>query len=287
MTPIWWEMIYAFPVLKPVFTFLHNSMCLADEDLIESFEAQQLAGKVGQRKEEPGTERVSEWDRYTEETDGEVAWERSDRKRETDQHRRERGTTHGFSGEEIEKTNSKPYCGAHLSEREPVRVSTHHRRISPPASPLTALSFPHLLHFTPEEMAAAQGIDTETLPDNSAAESLPESHRSHRSPESSTRCPEVKPRASLQPADMFSDEGTSKHRSRVSKLPSKGQDRSDKQPSPSPRKLRQPSPEATYPQSRSLGTAKSLKFKQKTASPDGESRIPRPRSNAAEVDESR
>ncbi|XP_033951917.1 microtubule organization protein AKNA [Pseudochaenichthys georgianus] len=257
------------------------------EDLIESFEAQQLAGKVGQRKEEPGTECVSEWDRYTQETDGEVAGERSDRKRENDQHRRERGTTHGFSEEEIEKTNSQPYCGADLSEREPVRVSTHHRRISPPASPLTALSFPHLLHFTPEEMAAAQGIDTETLPDNSAAESLPESHRSHRSPESSTRCPEVKPRASLQPADMFADEGTSNHRSRVSKLPSKGQDKSDKQPSPSPRKLRQPSPEATYPQTRSLGTAKSLKFKQKTASPDGESRIPRPRSNAAEVNESR
>ncbi|KAK1884136.1 Microtubule organization protein AKNA [Dissostichus eleginoides] len=128
--------------------------------------------------------------------------------------------------------------------------------ISQPASPLTAPSFPHLLHFTPEEMAAAQGIDTETFPDNSAAESLPESHRSHLSLKSSPRCPET-------------------------------QDKSDKQPSPSPRKLRQPSPEATYPQTRSLGTAKSLKFKQKTASPGRESRIPRPRSNAAEVDESR
>ncbi|XP_010794366.1 AT-hook-containing transcription factor [Notothenia coriiceps] len=262
------------------------------ENLIESFEAQQLARKVGQRKEEPGKECVSEWEEYTEEKDGEVAEKRSDRKRENDQHKREIGTTNGFSEshtskEEIEKTNSKPYCGAHLSEKEPVRVSTHHRRISHPASPLTALPFPHLLHFSPEEMAAAQGIDTETFPDNSAAESLPESHRSHLSLESSPRCPEVKPRASLQLADMFSDEGTSNHCSRVSTLPSKGQDKSDKQPSPSPRKLRQPSPEATYPQTRFLGTAKSLKFKQKTASPDRESRIPRPRSNAAEVDESR
>ncbi|KAF3848807.1 hypothetical protein F7725_015304 [Dissostichus mawsoni] len=163
------------------------------EDLIESFKAQKLAEKVGQ--EEPGKDCVSEWDKYMEEKDGEVAGKRTP-------------------------------------------------------------SFPHLLHFTPEEMAAAQGIDTETFPDNSAAESLPESHRSHLSLKSSPRCPEA-------------------------------QDKSDKQPSPSPRKLRQPSPEATYPQTRSLGTAKSLQFKQKTASPDRESRIPRPRSNAAEVDESR
>jgi len=178
-------------------------MCLADEDLIESFKAHKLAEKVGQ--EEPGKECVSEWDKM-EEKDGEVAGKRSDRKRENDQHKREIGTSNGFSEshtskEEIEKTNSKPYCSAHLSEMEPVRISQ-------PASPLTALSFPHLLHFTPEEMAAAQGIDTETFPDNSAAESLPESHRSHLSLMSSPRCPEVKPRASLQPADMFSDEGT-------------------------------------------------------------------------------
>ncbi|XP_029300837.1 AT-hook-containing transcription factor isoform X2 [Cottoperca gobio] len=265
------------------------------EDLMGSFKARTVAAKAGQRKEEQGIECVSEWDKYMditeEEKDGNEAGKRSDRKR-NNKHTRELATTNGldesyFSKGGIEKISSQPSCSAHLLAMEPARVSNRRCPISQPASPVTASTFPHLLHLTAEEMTAAPGIDGETFPDMSFTESLPESHRSHISLKSSPRRPEVKLRASIQPAAMFSEEVVSSHYSGVSKGLLKASDKSVKQPTPSPRKLRLLSPEATYSRTRSLSTAKSLKYKHQTASPDREQSTSRARSNAAEGDESR
>lgn len=228
--------------------------------------------EVRQRKEEQGIERLHERDKYLdmteEEKDGVKAGKRSDRKRRKNEH------------------------SAHLLAMEPAGVSSHHCPISQPASPVRAPTLPHLLHFTAEEIAAAPGIEAETFPDMSFIESMSESHRSPTSLMSSPRCPEIKLRASLQPAAMFSEEVTSNHCSGASNgllMGSVKSDKHHKQPIPLPRKTRPHSPQATYSGTRSSRAVKagSLKFKHQSTSPDREQRTPRAGSNAAELDESR
>ncbi|KAL7376176.1 hypothetical protein ABVT39_002565 [Epinephelus coioides] len=276
------------------------------EDLLESFKARTVNKEVRQRKEEQGTEYVSEWDKCLvmpeEEKDGEEAGNMSDRKRKKNNHTstpRKLETMNDLtesyiSKGEIKKISPTQSSSVHLLAMEPARVSRHHCPISQPASPVTAPTFPHLLHFTPEEIATAPGIDAETLPEISLTESPPASHRSHIpvSVKSRYHCPEVQLRASPQPAAIFPEEVMSSHYSAVSDGPLKGSEKSDKphkKPTPSPRKMRQLSPEAACSRTRSLSTVRAdvLKFKHQTTSPDRESRTLRARSDAAEVDESR
>lgn len=268
---------------------------LAVEDLIGHLKAQTLDEEVRQQKEEQGIESVPEWDKYLntteEEKDGEEVGKSSDRKRRKNKHAntsRALGTTDFIPKGEIEKIISTPSCSAHLLAMEPAGVSNHHCLISQPASPVTAHTFPHLLHLTAEDIAAAPGIDAETLPEISFTESLPVSHRSHIPVRSSPR-PEVKLRASPQPAAMFSEEVMSSHYRGVSNGPIKTSDKPPKQPTPSPRKVRQHSPEATCTRTHSLSTvrAESVRSKHQTTSPDREPRTHRDGSNAAEVDVTR
>ncbi|KAM9338393.1 uncharacterized protein akna [Symphorus nematophorus] len=232
-------------------------------------------------------------DMTEEEKDEKKAGKRSDRMRNKNEPSctsRELGTRNGLtesytSKGETEKMSSTPSCSAHPLAMEPAAVSSHHCQKSQPASP--APTFPHLLHFTAEEMAAAPGIEAETFPEMSFIESLSESHKSPISFKPSPRCPEIKPRASLQPATMFSEEVMSNHYCGVSNGPLKGSDKSDKQhkrPTPSPRTMKQHSPmySACSPK-----TAGSLKCKHETTSPDRDPRTRRAKNNAAEVDESR
>ncbi|XP_031133408.1 microtubule organization protein AKNA isoform X3 [Sander lucioperca] len=266
------------------------------EDLTGSLKARTVDEEVRQRKDEQGTECVPEWDKYL---DGEESGKRIDTKRKKNNNirtSRELGTTNDLaesyiSKGDIEKISSTLSCSTRLLAMEPATVSNHHCQISQPASPATALTFPILRHFTAEELAAAPGIDAETFPEISLTESHPESHRSHTSLKSSPH-PDVKLRVSLQPAAMFSEEVMSNPDSAVSNEPLKTSDKSNKshkQPTPLPRKIRQLSPEATYSRTRSLNIAKadSLKFKHKNPNPDREPRTPRARNNAAEVNESR
>ncbi|XP_039636513.1 microtubule organization protein AKNA isoform X3 [Perca fluviatilis] len=266
------------------------------EDLTGSLKARTVDEEVRQRKDEQGTECVPEWDKYLE---GEEAGKRIDPKRKKNNNigtSRELGTTNDLAESyiakgDIEKISSTLSCGARLLAVEPATVSNHHCQISQPASPATALTFPLLRHFTAEELAAAPGIDAETFPEISLTESHPESHRSQTSLKSSPH-PDVKLRASLQPVAMFSEEVMSNPDSGVSYEPIKASDKSNKshkQPTPLPRKIRQLSPEETHSRTRSLSTAKaeSLKFKQKNPNPDREPKTPIARNNAAEVNESR
>ncbi|XP_075936056.1 microtubule organization protein AKNA [Anarhichas minor] len=254
------------------------------------------------RAEEQGMECVPQWDKYLdmteEEKDGEEAGTSSDRKRKKNRHpstSRELGTTKGLAERSISKREMEEISPTlyHRLAMGPATVSNHHCPISQPASPVTAPAFPHLCHFTAEELAAAPGIDAETLPEMSFTDSPPESHRSHVSLTSSPRCAEVKLGDPLQPgAAMFSKEGVSNHSSGVNNGPLKASDKSgkpQKQPTPSPRKVRQPSPQSTYSSNRSLSKAKadSLTLQHRTASPDKGQQTPRARTNAAEMDESR
>ncbi len=246
-------------------------MCLAGDDLMGSLKAHEDE-EVRRRKEARVIERLHERDKYLdvteEDKDGEKAGKRSDRKRGKNEH-----------------------C-AHLLAMEPAGLSNHHCPTSQPASPVAAPTFPHLLHFTAEEIAASPGIEAETFPEISFIESLSESHRSHTSLTSSPRCPEIKLRAPLQPAAMFSEEITSNHHSGASNGLLKGSVKSDKhhkQPIPSPRKTRPHFPDATYSRTHSSHTvrADSLKCKHQSTSPDRQQRTPGARSGAAELDESR
>ncbi|XP_051267620.1 microtubule organization protein AKNA isoform X1 [Dicentrarchus labrax] len=203
---------------------------------------------------------------------------------------RELGSTNGVVESYISKGETEKISSTAM---ELAGVSNHHCPISQPASHVTAPTFPHLLHFTAEEIAAAPGIEAETFPEMSSIESLPESHRSHMSSHVSLKSspfPEIKLKA-LQPEATFSEEVMSDHYSRVSTGPLNGSDKSHKphkQPTPSPRKTRLPSPEVTYsPCSLSRVKDDSLKFKHQTTSPDRELKRPPARSNAAELDESR
>ncbi|XP_029941441.1 microtubule organization protein AKNA [Salarias fasciatus] len=105
-------------------------------------------------------------------------------------------------------------CSVVLPDVEPAGVPEHQLSQSVPA--LT-----HLLHFTAEEFASAPGIDAETFPEISLLESLPDSHSSHKSSRSCRPRPEPTPRASPQPAAMFSERVASNRDSEGSKGPGK------------------------------------------------------------------
>ncbi|XP_062414803.1 microtubule organization protein AKNA [Pungitius pungitius] len=182
---------------------------------------------------------------------------------------------------------------AHPLDMGPASVSNRDRPISQPTSPAMAPTYRHLLHFTAEEMADAPGIDAETLPEMSFTESPPESLSSHVSHSFSPRCAEVKLRAPSQPAAaMSAKQGASIQYCRADTGPLKASDTSGiphKQPTPSPRKMRQKSPESARSGNGSLSLAKadSLTFKHQTTSPDKEQETPSAMTAAAELDESR
>ncbi|XP_071321830.1 microtubule organization protein AKNA isoform X2 [Trachinotus anak] len=254
--------------------------------------AQTEGEEVRQRKEELKIEQLSERDTYLdmteEEKDGEKEEKRSDRKRE--KHERELGAAKGLAGgslnnNEIERIRARS-CVAQLSVVEPAEVSNYHCPVSQSASAVTAPTYPHLLHFTAEEIAAAPGIEAETFPEMGFIESLPESHSSRISPVSSPRPQksEKQELKGLQAAAVFPEQVMANCYSGVCNGPLKGSVESDKQPHHSQRKMSQPSPEATQSWTRSLSTVRADCLRQ---SPDGELRTPRARTKAAEVTESR
>nr|XP_040052848.1 microtubule organization protein AKNA isoform X2 [Gasterosteus aculeatus aculeatus] len=251
------------------------------------------------RAEEQGIDCVPPWDKYLdmteEENSPEEGWTRSDEKRKENKHRsasRELGATNGsaerfISEGEIEEIGCTQKRSAHLSAMGPASVSNQHRPTAQPTSPVMAPTYRHLLHFTDEEMAAAPGIDAETLPEiHSFTESPPESLSSHVSQRFSPRCAEATLGAPSQPAAATSPlEGVSTQYSRVDKGPLKASHMSripHKRPTPSPRKMRQKSPE---PASSRNGSP--LTFKYQAASPDKEQETPSARTPAAAMDESR
>ena len=273
--------VLACIILCPISTHFLISTCFStDDDLIGSLTAQALD------EDAQGIGYLLERDKYLDMTeigkDGKEAGKKSDRKiNEHSSTSRELITYYSLA------ESSSPSCSAHLRAMGPAGVSSHHCQTSHPASPVTAPSLPHLLCFTAEEMAACPRIEAETFPEISFTESLPDSHRSHISLKSSPR-PEIKLTASDRPASTISVEVTSNSYSGVNNGPSTGSfksDKHDKQPTPSTRKMKQQSPRAAY-SSGSLSTD-SIKCKHQTSSPDRESRTPRGRRNAAEVDEPR
>ncbi|KAG7240816.1 hypothetical protein INR49_023390 [Caranx melampygus] len=128
-----------------------------------------------------------------EEKDGEKQMKRSDSKRkpyEQSSTLAERGakgsTGSSVNKEETEKTKART-CVSQLLVFEPAEVSDPHRPVSQSASAVTAPIFPHLLHFTAEEITAP-GIEDETFPEMGFIESRPESHSSLISLTPSPRC---------------------------------------------------------------------------------------------------
>ncbi|XP_072228677.1 uncharacterized protein akna [Leuresthes tenuis] len=175
-------------------------------------------------------------------------------------------------------------ASVHRSGVEPAVVSRQHCPVSQ--------SWPHLFHFTAEELATAPGIDAETFPEMDFTESLPEAHCTYTSPKSSPRCPEMQLRASPQPAASFSEKATLDHFSRLSHVPEEGSEKSDKHhkpPVPQPRKTKQCLSKAIYSSTNSLSTDRkdSSKSQRQNKSCDREPRAPRARCNAAEDEESR
>lgn len=129
-----------------------------------------------------------------------------------------------------------PSCSYQLPIVEPAQVSSNHCPV-----------YPHLLHFTAEEIAATPGIDRETFPDMDFTESLSDSHSSVSSSKSSSHWQqksEMGEPKELQPAAICPEPVKANQYSRVGKGPSKSSKQND-QPTASRRKRRQPSPEAT------------------------------------------
>ncbi|XP_041825064.1 microtubule organization protein AKNA isoform X2 [Melanotaenia boesemani] len=151
-------------------------------------------------------------------------------------------------------------------------VSNHHCPV--PQSALTS-AWPHLFHFTAEELASAPGIEAETFPEMDFTESRSESYCSHTSLKSSPRCPEMNLGASPQPAASLSEPVASNHNSRLSKLPV-----------PLPRKTKQNSPESACARTLSCSTNVS-KSKLQNKSCDIEPKTPRVRTDAIEEDDNR
>ncbi|XP_068191824.1 microtubule organization protein AKNA isoform X2 [Antennarius striatus] len=222
-----------------------DELCLysskGNETLTSSVNAWTVEEELNQRKEEQGTEYLPERETFLG-----MAEEEED------------GLEAGLIG-----CYSKGWTEVDI---DPLVVSTHHCPIS--------WSPTHLLHSAIEEIAAAPGIRAETLPELSLVESLSESHKSHSSLKSSPCCPDVTPRASLQPAAMSSEKVVEvKHH---------------KRPTPSPRTSRLQSPEPT-PSSSSLSTfgMNFLKSGCQALKPERQQRPPRASSEATPVDESR
>lgn len=97
------------------------------------------------------------------------------------------GATNALTKSYINKVENKQIRSLHSCVcHTPAGVSSQHCPVSQSARAVSALTFPHLLHFTSEELAAVPRIDAETFPEMDAIESLPDSHSSLRS---SPRCP--------------------------------------------------------------------------------------------------
>eukprot|EP00064_Thunnus_orientalis_P007424 superscaffoldBa00000824_g7444 len=257
------------------------------DDTVGILRARTEDEEVRQRKEQQYLlERDEYLDMTEEEKDGEEEVKRGYRNKKKIEHISTSGevrATTGLAGSYINKRENEKIswtqsCSAHLPAVEPA-VSNHHCPVYQSTSPLTSSTLPHLLHFTAEEIASAPGIEAETLPDMGFTESLPESHSSCMSLKSSPRCPRKSERGELkglQPAAVFTEPN---QYSGVSNGPLK----SDK-PTPSPRKMRQHSPEATYSRTHALSP---LRADCSKSSPNGELNTPRVRTNADQLNESR
>ncbi|XP_026152809.1 microtubule organization protein AKNA isoform X2 [Mastacembelus armatus] len=273
------------------------SYSLSDDDMSSS--KADTDGEEMERKKEQGTEHLSESERYldmTEEKDVDKDMERTDSNRNknltsaTEETRNDLAKSYR-NREEKETIGSTPSCGACLPVIEPAQVSNQHCPVSQSATAIRAPAFPHLLHFTAEEMAGAPGIDAETLPEISFIDGFPESNSSQMSLKSSPRS-QISAREldEIPAAAIFPEQVITNRHSGVTNVPSKQTVNSDKhcepQPDSSLRKMRQPSPKATYSKSHSLNTvrADASKSRQSVAR---EPRTPRIRTKAAGVNESR
>ncbi|XP_008304145.1 AT-hook-containing transcription factor [Stegastes partitus] len=228
-------------------------------------------------------------DEHLDMTEEKKVGKKCDRKTKKHKHKStsgELGATNGLSEGYASRRANEEISSTSYSV-QPDGLSNQHCPVSHPASAVTAPSLLHLLHFTPEELAASPGIEAETFPEMDFTESLPESHCSHKS---SPRRAEIKLGASPQPTPRLSKEVPSDHYRRGSKSPGEGSGKSHhKQPVPSPRKPMNRSPDATYSRTRSVSGvgADSFKCKQKNKGGDRKLKTPRGRSHAAAVDESR
>ncbi|XP_056260404.1 microtubule organization protein AKNA isoform X1 [Seriola aureovittata] len=259
-------------------------------DGMSSLKAQTEGEEVRQRKEE----HLSNRDTYLDMTEEEKVMKRSDSKRkkcEQSSTLGELGATKGLAGssinkDEVEKIRAQS-CVAQMSAVKLAEVSNHHCPVSQPASVVTATTFPHLLHFTAEEIAAAPGIEAETFPEMGFIESYPESHSSHMSltPSPRPRKSEKQELKGLQTAAVFPEQVMANCYSGVCKGPLKGSVKSDKQ-SNHKRKMSQPSSKASHSRNRSLSTVRADSIKSRQH-PDRELMIPSARTKAAEVNESR
>ncbi|XP_060916647.1 microtubule organization protein AKNA isoform X1 [Labrus mixtus] len=251
------------------------------DDFMGNFKSCSVNEKITQRKDF-----LPENDKYLdmteEEQDCETAGKKSDIKR-TKSRAENSFTESHTSKREIVKTSSAQSSSDHLLAMKTFGVSNHHCH---PASSVNPQIFPHLLHFTAEEITAAPGIEAETLPEMSSIESIQESPRSHTSLKSSPR-PEVTLRASPQPVAMFSEDIVSNCQSKETNRSLNGMVKTGKhhkQPTPSPRKTKKHP--ASHSRSHCLSTGRADSSRQ-TTSCDRELRAPRSRSDAAKVDESK
>nr|XP_020470799.1 AT-hook-containing transcription factor [Monopterus albus] len=262
-------------------------------DMMDSLKSRTVNEEVKRKKEH-----LPENDKYLDMTEDEEDGDevkRSDGKRNKNEQKStsgELGTITGLAESCMSKggyikINSTQSCGALLPPVEPAVVSIHHHPVSQSVS--GDPTFPHLLHFTPEELAAAQGIEAETFPEMDFTESLPESHSSHMSCRSSPRClrkSESEELEGLQAAAPYPEQVMENGYTGVTNGPLKGSIKSDKHhKQPSLRNPKQPSPEATYSRTHSHSTIKpeSLNSRQ---SRDREPGTPGARTKAAGMNES-
>ncbi|KAF7665172.1 hypothetical protein LDENG_00151170 [Lucifuga dentata] len=158
-------------------------------------------------------------------------------------------------------------------------------------SPVQASVFPHLLHFSAEEVADVPRIEAEQFPESSVTESLPESRRctSHDPHPHFLHEPkgESKKGRSFLPVAV-SSRGLSSGPSGGTEKPNNHPKRS----APSQGKTKQRSPEDTYSRTRSLGKVRAgpSKSSRQTMGPQRDTEVSHKatsRTPAAEMDESR
>lgn len=109
------------------------------------------------------------------------------------------------------KITSTQSCDPHTT----AEVASHHCPVSQSATAATTPTFPHLLHFTAEEIASP-GIDAETFPEMGFTESLPDSHSSQMSLKSSPHCStrsKTEEQDGQQAADIFPEQVMAKSHS--------------------------------------------------------------------------
>ncbi|XP_013764386.1 AT-hook-containing transcription factor isoform X2 [Pundamilia nyererei] len=251
--------------------------------------------EVRRRMEEQVAEHLSEWNKHHDTTNDDKDGEergRSDWSKKKFEHTRTSGELGrklaGLAEGYRDKEEKKEISSGQSSSVQLYAVDSVSCPASRSALPIAASILPHRLHFTAEELNTAPGIEAETFPEISFTESFQESNSSHVSLNSSPRCPEIKLRASPQPAALFSEQVISNHYRRLSNGPGKESGKRDKEhshPTPTPRKIRKHSPEAAYSRTHSPGTVRPNK--QQNTRRDRDVVTPRTRSNAVAEDESR